>query len=173
MARFDPNEILDLVGRDRGHAVKFSGGTYSAHPASVLAGKTFLAHLVANEATLYPALAHIARETRVAVTAAFAEEGIPVRFAGDRNDVLPDNSLHMLRVLRRPNLRLDTPEEVYDPACCDVVLSDEILQLAFLVEDVFTVHGLGAISAAHSPSDIEFLAAACRRVARRVKPHLG
>jgi glutamate-1-semialdehyde 2,1-aminomutase len=165
-------DLLDLVGRERDHAVKFSGGTYSAHPASMLAGKTLLSYLVENEQEVYATLAKVARQTRCAVTEAFAGEGIAVRFAGDQNDALPHNSLHMLRVVRAPGHRLQTPEEVYDPAVCDVVLSDVVLQLALLLEDVYTVHGLGATTLAHSDDDIAFLAAACRRAARRIKPHL-
>jgi glutamate-1-semialdehyde 2,1-aminomutase len=164
--------ILDLVGRARGHAVKYSGGTYSAHPASMLAARTFMSYLVENEERVYATLAALARETRRAVTEAFAEEGMHVRFAGDGNDALPDNSLHMLRVPRRQGYRLDTPEEVYDPAICDVVLSDQVLQLALLLENVYTVHGLGSTTAAHNREDIAFLAAACRRAARRIKPHM-
>jgi glutamate-1-semialdehyde 2,1-aminomutase len=165
-------DILDLVGRARGHAVKYSGGTYSAHPASMLAGKTFMSYLVENEERVYATLREVARATRRAVTEAFADEGMQVRFAGDGNDALPDNSLHMLRFPRRRGCRLDTPEEVYDPAICDVVLSDHVLQLALLLEDVYTVHGLGATTAAHTHEDIEFLAGACRRAAQRIKPHM-
>jgi len=53
-----------------------------------------------------------------------------------------------------------------------VVLSDVVLQLALLLEDVYTVHGLGATTAAHTREDIGFLAGACRRAARRIKPHM-
>jgi len=165
-------EILDLVGRGHGHAVRFSGGTYSAHPASMAAANTFMSYLVENEETVYSTLRATAIETRRAVTEAFAEEGIAVRFAGDEDDVLPGNSLHMLRVPRGEGHRLNTPEEVYDPAICDVVLSDVVLQLALLLEDVYTVHGLGATTAAHTREDIGFLAGACRRAARRIKPHM-
>jgi glutamate-1-semialdehyde 2,1-aminomutase len=166
-------DILGLVGRERGYAVKFSGGTYSAHPASLLAAKAFLSYLVENEEHVYRTLAATARETRRAVSAAFAEEGLSVRFTGAESEVIPDNSLHMLRLPRREGLRLDRPEEVYDPAACDVVLSDVVLPLALLLEDVYTVHGLGCTTLAHTPEDIAFLAAACHRAARRIKPHLG
>jgi hypothetical protein len=78
----------------------------------------------------------------------------------------------MLRVPRRQGCRLDTPEEVYDPATCDAVLSDQVLPLALLLEDVYTVYGLGSTTTDHTRDDIGFLAAACRRAARRIKPHI-
>jgi len=165
-------DILDLVGRGRGHAVRFSGGTYSAHPSSMVAANAFMSYLVGNEAEVYSALRETATATRRAVTDAFAAEGIVVRFAGDEDDVLPGNSLHMLRVPRGEGHRLNTPEEVHNPAICDVILSDVVLQLALLLESVHTVHGLGATTAAHTHEDIGFLAEACRRAARRIKPHM-
>jgi len=78
----------------------------------------------------------------------------------------------MLRVPRRQGCRLDTPGEVYDPATCDAVLSDQVLPLALLLEDVYTVYGLGSTTTDHTRDDIGFLAAACRRAARRIKPHI-
>jgi len=63
------------------------------------AANTFMSYLVENEETVYSTLRATAIETRRAITEAFAEEGIAVRFAGDKDDVLPGNSLHMLRVL--------------------------------------------------------------------------
>jgi hypothetical protein len=78
----------------------------------------------------------------------------------------------MLRFPRERGRRLDAPEEVFDPAICDVILSDHVLPLALLLEDVYTVHGLGSTTAAHTRADIALLAEACRRAARRVKPHM-
>jgi glutamate-1-semialdehyde 2,1-aminomutase len=42
-------DVLDLVGRVGRRKVKFSGGTFSGHPASLLAAKTLLTHLVENQ----------------------------------------------------------------------------------------------------------------------------
>ena len=55
---------------------------------------------------------------------------------------------------------------------CDVELSDTVLQLALLLEDVFVMHGLGSVSAAHTAEDITLLGEACRRAARRILPLL-
>ena len=62
-----------------------------------------------------------------------------------------------------------TPDDANDPAKCDVELRDGVLQLALLLEDVHLVHGLAAVSTAHSEADIATLGEACRRVARRIK----
>jgi len=163
-------DILSLAGR--GGKVKFEGGTCAAHPACMLAGKTYMTYLIENEATIYPTLAALGNKTRQVVTQAFADDGIYVRFAGDRNEALPGNSLHMLLFPYEEGYELITPEEVRNPAICDITLSEKVLQLGLLLENVFTMHGLGSTTTAHTEADIQFLGEVCRRFAQRVKPCL-
>jgi glutamate-1-semialdehyde 2,1-aminomutase len=165
-------DIMAMVERHRQDTVKFSGGTYSAHPASMLAAKTILTYLVENEAQVYSTLAEVGAETRSIVTKAFAEEGMRVRFAGDKNEVVPHSSLHMLLFPYQEGHALETPEEVRNPAICDVTLSEEVLQLAMILENVFIMHGLGCISTAHTSADLQVLGEAFRRVARRIQPYM-
>ncbi len=165
-------DIMGLVGRAAGSKVKFSGGTYAAHPASLLAGKTMMTHLVANEDTIYPRLAELGEKTRQTLETAFNEEGVYARCTGHGNDVLPGSSMAILHFPYRDDTVLDKPESVYDPACCDVMLSQHVLELAWLLEDVHVIHGHGAVTTEHTEADLEFFGEACRRVARRVKPYL-
>jgi hypothetical protein len=55
---------------------------------------------------------------------------------------------------------------------CDIALRRLVVDLALLLEDLFVVHGHGAVSTAHTQADIDLLGEACRRAARRIKPHL-
>ena len=66
----------------------------------------------------------------------------------------------------------DAPDQTRNPQICDVELSDTVLQLALLLEDVFVMHGLGSVSAAHTGEDITRLAEACGRAGRRIAPFL-
>lgn len=163
-------DILHWAGK--GGKVKFEGGTYAAHPASMLAGKVFMQHLLEHEAAIYPHLFATGAKLRETVAKIFAEENIYVRFAGDRNRDLPGNPMHMLLFPYQEGGALDTPEEVRNPAICDLELSEKVLQLGLLLENVFTVHGMGSNSAAHTESDIAFLGEACRQFAKRVKAFL-
>jgi len=165
-------DIMDLAGRDGDTKVKFSGGTYSAHPASLLAAKTLMSYLVVHEAEIYPRLADLGERTRRTMEAAFVQEGIYARCTGYGNEVLPGSSMAMLHFPYEDGCSLDSPDDVRNPAVCDVILGDKALQLALLLENVFVVHGLGALSTAHTEDDIALLGEACRRVARRFKAHL-
>jgi glutamate-1-semialdehyde 2,1-aminomutase len=165
-------EIMSLVGRERGSKVKFSGGTYSAHPASMLAAKTMLTYLVANEGQVYPRLAELGETARQTLEAAFIEEGIYARCTGYGNDVVLGSSMAILHFPYQEDALLDSPECVFDPSICDVTLSRKVLELALLLEDVHFLEGHGAVTQAHTEADIDYLAQACRKVARRIKPYL-
>jgi glutamate-1-semialdehyde 2,1-aminomutase len=165
-------DILSLVGREGGSKVKFSGGTYSAHPASLLAAKTAMSYLVAHEEEIYPRLAELGEKTRRTMETAFVQEGIYARCTGYGNEVLTGSSMAILRFPHEDDTRLERPEDVFNPAVCDVVLGEKAFQLALLLEDVHVVPGHGAVSTAHTEADIDFLGEACRRVARRFKAHL-
>lgn len=165
-------EVMDLAGGRGGHRVKFSGGTYSAHPASLLASKTMLTHLVAHESEIYPRLADLGEKMRQAARSAFLDEGIHVHCTGDGNGVLPGSSMFMLHFPYDQDAQLRSPEDWFDPTVCDVGLSRRVFDLALLLEDVFVMRSHGAVSTAHTEEDIERFGVACRRAARRVKPFL-
>jgi glutamate-1-semialdehyde 2,1-aminomutase len=165
-------EVMALAGRAGGSRVKFSGGTYSAHPGSLLAAKTLMTYLVAHEAEIYPKLAELGDKTRETILSAFTEEGIPVRCTGDGGKALPGSSMFMIHFPYRDDADLEHPDQWFDPSICDVVLTHKVLDLALLLEDVFMLHSHGAVSTAHTEADLELLGNACRRVTRRIKPYL-
>jgi hypothetical protein len=78
----------------------------------------------------------------------------------------------MIHFPYREDAKLNRPEDWFDPSVCDVTLTHNVLDLAFLLEDVFMLHSHGAASTAHTESDMDFLGQACRRVACRIKPYL-
>jgi glutamate-1-semialdehyde 2,1-aminomutase len=165
-------DIMGLVGRAKGSRVKFSGGTYSAHPASLLTAKTLMTYLIDHEDQVYPRLAELGAKARQVMEAAFIEEGIYACCTGHGGEVLPGSSLAMLHFPYQKDARLNKPEEWFDPSVCDVTLSQKVLDLALLLEDVFVLHSHGGVSTAHTEADIDLLGQACRRVARRIKAYL-
>lgn len=164
-------EVMDLVGASAGSRVKFSGGTYSAHPGSLLAAKTVMAYLIEHEEQVYPRLAELGERMRRTLASAFTEEGIYAQCTGGGNGLLPGSSLGMVHFPHQPGVHLDKPDLVYDPAVCDVALGSRILELALLLEDVHMIHAHGAVATAHTEADLDFLGQSCRRVARRIQKH--
>ena len=163
-------DVMKLAGR--GGGVKFSGGTYSCHPASMLASRTMMEHLVKIEGELYPRLAALAEKARAAVEKAFAGEGLAARCtAGGATPSRPAPWLPCTsRMIRRPRATPRSRPAI--PTSATWSSSDTVVQLALLLEDVFVMHGLGAMSIAHTEADIEKLAEACGRAGKRIAPLL-
>ena len=165
-------DILAQAGRDQRCRVFFSGGTYSAHPSSLLAAKVAMTYLVEHEREIYPRLGELGEKMRKAMVKGFVEEGVPARATGSSDELSSGSSLGMVHFPFVEDTVIDRPEVVHDPEVCDVALRDRVLGPALLLEDVHLVYGHGAVATAHSDSDMEHLEIACRNVARRIKPFL-
>jgi glutamate-1-semialdehyde 2,1-aminomutase len=161
-------DILKLSGRAGGGRVGFSGGTFSAHPACMLAAKTMMHYLVDHEGEIYPRLSALSEKARDMVETTFAAEGIYAVCAGRGNDAFPPSSLIRVHFPLTDGKAIDRPEDAMDPAVCDVALSDKILRIAMLLENVNVMYGLGSLSSAHTEDDLTFLRSAFASVAARL-----
>lgn len=163
--------VMDMCAKAGGRT-RVSGGTYAAHPASLFAARTMLEYLVAHEAEVYPRLARLGDLLRRTTESVFAGAGIPVRCTGKPNAIVPGSSMAMVHFVYDPAQSLASPNDVDDPRLCDVALRERVFQLALLCEDVHVVHGLGAVSTAHTEDDLKAFAVVLQRVAQRIKPYL-
>jgi glutamate-1-semialdehyde 2,1-aminomutase len=163
-------DILELAGRS-GH-VRFSGGTYSGHPGCLLAAKTMLTYLAENQQSVYPYIGDLSARVRAIVERCFASAGIYARCTGTGGGTLPGSSISTVVFPYDPEHPCRGPEDTLNPHVCDVQLSNRILQLALLLEDVHVIHGLGSISTAHSEADLAVVEEAYGRVAERIKASL-
>ncbi len=161
-------DVMKLCGTSADIKVRFFGGTYSGHPASMLASKLMMEYLIEHEQELYPRINRLGAMMREAAVAGFREEGLYVCSTGAANNVLPGSSLGMLFFPVGEKTEISTPEDTRNPDVCDLALSNQIVQLALLLENVHVIHGLGSVSAAHNENDINNLKTACRAAARRI-----
>jgi glutamate-1-semialdehyde 2,1-aminomutase len=165
-------EVMALLGEGSGR-VRLPGGTFSAHPAALTAGRLMLEYLEKNQARLYPRLEALGEAARAIVERALGAEGIDARCSGGGNEALPPSSLVGVHFRCAEGGSLEAPDDVQDPELFDPVLGEKLLRLALLLEDVHVVHGVGALSLAHDDSDLAFLEAALHRAAGRMRPYLG
>ncbi|MFC1628626.1 aspartate aminotransferase family protein [Gemmatimonadota bacterium] len=162
-------EIMRLCGPEGGRRVKFDGGTFSAHPASLLAGYTTVNHLAANEDDIYPRLGMMGEKMRKGVEAAFARGGISVICTGYGNEIVPGSSVAMVHFPIDEDLKIISPEQVWDPNVCDVERREQVLKLAMLLGRVHVMHGLGALSTEHTDEHLEWLFEACETAAAHLR----
>jgi len=161
-------DVMRLASRMGGRRVRFDGGTYSAHPATLLAAKVMINYLVSHEAEIYPYIAALGEKARRGIEQAFAIHGIAARCTGDANAMVPGSSLAGVQFPINGKDVLDCPEDTQNPAKCDIALRERVLKLGLLLQDVNVAHGLGAVSTAHTEADINRLIAAVEAVAARV-----
>ena len=161
-------EVMAEAGRETGPRVAFSGGTYSAHPSSMLASKVFLEHLENHADEIYPRLGELGSAMRRGIESSFAEGGILACCTGAIDELDCGSSMVTVHFPREESVVLDNPEAVFDPQRCDIELREKVLGLSMLVEDVHLLLAHGAASTAHTDKDVDFLTEAFRRAAERI-----
>jgi glutamate-1-semialdehyde 2,1-aminomutase len=150
-------EILALCGTDAKDTqkVKFEGGTFSAHPASMQAGICFLQYLIANEKEIYPRIGRLGDRVRHSVEQIFRSHGFHVRCTGDGIPVAENSSIIGVHFLHSSVDRITSPEESWNPEVSDFELREKVLKLSMLEEGFNIFHGYGTIAYAHSDEEIE------------------
>lgn len=161
-------QVMDLAGQNMEKRVWFNGGTFSAHPLALLAGTTMIRHLIAHQDEIYSALANKGERLRTGVEKVFADRGILARCTGHSNTAVPGSSLQSIYFPLREDHYPTSVEALCNPILCDRTLSEEILKLGLLLHDVNIVHGLGAISLAHTDEHMARVLDACDAFAKRI-----
>jgi len=163
------NDIMELCspGGDYLEKVKFEGGTFSAHPSSMLAGLTFIRYLVEHEKEIYPRIGQMGAKVRKGVEETFAKYGFNVKCTGYGDSIIENSSVVGVHFLKDNTERIKSPEQVWNPDVCDFELRENIFRLAMLNEGFNVFHGFGAISAAHSEAEIQDSLDAVERIAKK------
>lgn len=162
-------DVMCLAGPDAppGRMAKFDGGTFSAHPASMLAGIAFIRHLIENESEIYPRLGHLGKLARRGIEEIFSRHGFRVKCSGDGAPVTENSSMVGVHFLKEDVDRITTPEQVWDPASSDFEIREKIFKLAMLEQGFSVFHGYGGISAAHTEEEIQASLDAAEEIAEK------
>jgi len=152
---------------EQAQRVKFEGGTFSAHPSSMLAGLTYLKYLVENESEIYPKIGRFGAKVRKGIEEIFTSLGFNVKCTGYENSVVEGSSVVGVHFLKEDVEQIVSPEQLWNPEICDFELREKIFKLAMLNEGFNIFHGFGAISAAHSDEEIQAALDAVERIAKK------
>lgn len=165
------NDIMDLCGPEMtsDRKVKFEGGTFSAHPASMLAGVTFIKYLIRHEKEIYPKIGRLGANVRKEIEAIFSTNGFHVKCTGCENTITESSSIAGVHFVNEKIDKIISPEQVWDPEINDFQLRETIFKLEMLEQGFHIFHGYGAISAAHSEEDIQASLDAVERIAKKWK----
>jgi glutamate-1-semialdehyde 2,1-aminomutase len=165
------DEVMGLCGpgAKKNERVKVEGGTFSAHPSSMLAGLTFIKYLVKQEDEIYARIGRLGERVRTEIEKIFASYGFNVKCTGDGNPVARNSSLVGVHFLHKRCDRIASPEQVWNPDVCDTEMREKVFKLAMLREGYNIFHGYGSISGAHTEEEIQASLDAVEKIARKWK----
>lgn len=147
--------------------VKFEGGTFSAHPASMLAGADYIRYLISHSSEIYPRIGHLGAKVRREIEEIFAIHGFHVKCTGYGDSIAENSSLVGVQFLHDKIDRIISPEQVWNPEICEIETREKIFKLAMLEEGFNIFHGYGSISASHTEKEIQASLDAVERIAKR------
>lgn len=156
-------EIMDLAsptaGLPKGKGVLIGGGTFSCMIPSMICGRTMLRYLEEHEKEIYPTLDQKGERVRRGIEKAFRTRGIPARCLGV-------GSLFTTCFPASDDTPIRNIEEVETRT--DLAKRDREFRLRMLNHGVYTMYGGGAISMAHSESDLDRIIQAAEAVAQEM-----
>ena len=167
------DEIMGLCSPEikQEEMVKVEGGTFSGHPAAMLAGLTFVKHLMDNEEAIYPRIGDLGAHVRRELENIFATFGFNVRCTGDGHSIAKNSSLVGVHFLHDRCDRIESPEQVWNPEVCDIEMREKIFKLAMIQEGFNIFHGYGSISGAHTNENIQASLDAIEKIVKKWKLH--
>ncbi|MFQ5837449.1 MAG: aspartate aminotransferase family protein [Thermoplasmata archaeon] len=145
-------------GRE-GLKVSIGGGTFSCNPMSMRAGTIVLRHLEEHEGG-YERLGRLGKRVREGVQAAFRNHGVEVVCTGIE-------SLFQVHFPLEEGVEIRSARDVYYRT--DHRRRDEELKLRLVNEGVYTMHGGGCLSFAHTEEDVSRLFKAMGKVAEDIQ----
>ncbi|OQX55200.1 MAG: hypothetical protein B5M54_03350 [Candidatus Aminicenantes bacterium 4484_214] len=160
-------DILELCGLQAPpeQRVKFEGGTFSAHPLGMLAGATYIQHLIENENDIYPRIGKMGARVRENIENIFRSYGFFVRCTGGDSKLGFPSSLVGVHFLLQDLATIDSPTQVFNPHVNDYIVRELIFKLAMLEEGFHIFHGFGALTAAHAEEEVNKALEAVDRIA--------
>jgi glutamate-1-semialdehyde 2,1-aminomutase len=147
------------IKREKGAGVVVGGGTFSCSPMSMILGCRTVQYLKTHAATLYPAIDRRGRRLREGMVAALERHGVRAGATGT-------GSLCGLYLPRHAAAAIKSPEDL--EKLTDAARLEQEFRIRMINHGVFTMHGAGAVSLAHSDEDIEKIIAAVEAVAEEM-----
>lgn len=163
------NKIMELCSPDSkpDSQVKFEGGTFSAHPAAMLAGVTLIKHLIEHENEIYPKIGRLGAMVRKEIENIFSRYHFNVKCTGGDDKITKNSSVVGVHFFHSQVEQPIYPEDILNPDICDLEFREVIFRLAMLEQGFNIFHGYGAISAAHSEKEIQASLDAVDKIAKK------
>ncbi|HLI45702.1 MAG TPA: aspartate aminotransferase family protein [Geobacterales bacterium] len=154
------SEIMEMANPQRKDSTRIGGGTFSANPISMKAGYLTVKYLIENAESIYSKINSLGEIARKGIDKVFAEAGIDTQTTGIGSILLT----HFL------TSEVDVIKSVEDERLCDKKTQHFYYLYLMTYHNIFFLPThLGAISYAHSDSDIQKLISATLEFSLNIK----
>ena len=154
-------KILEMTAADRkgkkSERTLIGGGTFSAHPCTAAAGLAMIHYLKDHAHEVYPLLEARGEKVRKGIQEAMRRNGIPCLVTGV-------GSLFQTHFPIKDKVKLNSPQALSE--FTDTEKREVEFKVRMLTKGVHVVHGGGAVSLAHSDTDIQKTIEAAGEVAK-------
>lgn len=130
-------------------------GTFTSHPATLIAVITVLKFLVEHESEIYPQIIENMDSLRGNIRKIFDGYNIPIDVTGLSQDAdIPNFPIGTIRFLRNPE-KYDNTNALshWDSNSVNIEFRDRISKIALLLKGIHTWQGLGIMTSAHKDTD--------------------
>lgn len=153
-------ELCDpTIPRNKGEGVMVGGGTFSCSPLSMVVGYRVVQYLRSHATDVYSRIDRFGQRLREAMPEAFQKHGVVGKTTGR-------GSLCGLYFPYEADTVVKNPEQMQ--RLSDTQKVDHEFRIRMLNHGVFVMHGVGAVSMAHSDEDIDRVIAATEEVAEEM-----
>lgn len=150
------------------------GGTFTAHPATLIAAIKMVTFLSEHKDKIYPQILKNMTYLRQNVKKIFEDNNIPVDVTGtSQNDDIPHFPIGTVRFLLDAE-SYDKKDSLYplyhwDATKVDIQFRDHISKIALMLKGLYTWQGLGVMTFKHSEDDIKKALIAYSEFASEIK----
>jgi len=162
--------IMSHVSTSKPLRVWADSGTFTSHPATLVAAKTMVQYLMDNANVVYPKLLKNMNFVREELKRIFQQNDVLVHITGEsQNNEIPNFPISTVRFIK-DNKIYDHNKALmhWDPEAVDIVLRDRISKMFMMLEGYYTWQGLGVMTYSHTDYQIKNLLNAYKKLANEI-----
>jgi glutamate-1-semialdehyde 2,1-aminomutase len=164
-------EVLSCVSTSQPTRVWADSGTFTSHPATLVAVITMVKYLADNADKIYPKILGNMDFVRGELKNIFEKSDIAVHITGESHDEgIPNFPIGTIRYIKDEKLyNCNNALKHWDPEAVDITLRDKISKMSLMTKGFYTWQGLGVMTNAHTDDQIKNFLLAYKKFVQEIK----
>ncbi|MEI6498441.1 MAG: aminotransferase class III-fold pyridoxal phosphate-dependent enzyme, partial [bacterium] len=164
-------EVLSCASTSQPARVWADSGTFTSHPATLVAVKTMVEYLTDNADKIYQKILGNMNLVREELKDLFQKNNIAVHITGESHDEgIPNFPIGTIRYIKnKKSYDYKNALKHWDPEAVDIPLRDKISKMSLMTKGFYTWQGLGVMTNAHTDSQIKNFLQAYKEFVQEIK----